>query len=77
MSGMPPGTQGLVLPQATVHFRVVSFCLVNSVNLDVYLNDPRLFPGYSGGEADYLQVISMLGGKTAGMLGHTTGRGTV
>ena len=66
MSGMPPGTQGLVLPQAPAHFLVVSFCLVNSVNLDVYLNDPRLFPGYSGGETDSLQVISVLGGRQLG-----------
>lgn len=63
MSGMPPGTQALVY---TAHFLVVSFYLVNSVNSYVYLNDPRLFPGYSGGETDHLQVISMLGGRQLG-----------
>lgn len=51
--GMPPGAQGLFLPQATVHFLDISFCLANSVNLDVYLNNPRLFPVYSGGETIY------------------------
>lgn len=35
VSGLPPGAQGLFLPQAAVHFRDVSFCLANSVNLDV------------------------------------------
>lgn len=64
MSGMPPGTQGLVLPQAPAHFLVVSFYLVNSVNLDVYLNDPRLFPGYSGGETDSLCGRQLGGGVT-------------
>ena len=53
MSGLPPGAQGLFLPQAAVHFCDVSFCLANSVNLDVYLNDPRLFPVYYGGKTIY------------------------
>lgn len=44
MSETHTETQGLFLPKAMVHFCVVSFCFVNSLKLDVYLNDPRLFP---------------------------------